>query len=214
MSHLTNPLPWVAGLAPVKAGVNRSIRLLARRRESNRSAKPAAIQAEQLRGLLTRAQATRFGRDHGFDQILRAGDGSGEELVSAYQPAVPLRTYEQLWDDYFVSSYPTLRDVSWPGLIPYFALTSGTTQGITKYIPISREMLASNRASAWAMVQAYMASRPDSRLFEGKLFFLGGSTDLERPAPGVRQGDLSAIASLEVSSILRPYTFPSRRPGP
>src|SRR5690606_8127159 len=51
-------------------------------------------------------------------------------------------------------------------------------------------------------------ARPQSRLFHGKVFFLGGSTDLEHPGGGVRQGDLSAIAAIEVGDWLRPYTFP------
>ncbi len=58
------------------------------------------------------------------------------------------------------------------------------------------------------MIAYHLAARPDSRLFHGKLFFLGGSTDLERPGGGVRQGDLSGIAALEVGDWLRPYTFP------
>src|SRR5208283_429270 len=37
---------------------------------------------------------------------------------------------------------------------------------------------------------------------------LGGTADLEEPAPGVRQGDLSGVAAIELSSLLRPYTFP------
>jgi hypothetical protein len=190
----------------VKAGVNQAIRTAAGLMESAAVPDPATMQADQLRRLLSKAQATRFGRDHLFKAILRAD--TADSLVSTYQRAVPLRTYEQLWDDYLRDSYPTLQDVTWPGLVPYFALTSGTTQGATKYIPISREMLASNRGAAWAMVRAFMASRPDSRLFRGKIFFLGGSTALEQPAPGVLQGDLSAIASLEVSEAIRPYTFP------
>ncbi len=58
------------------------------------------------------------------------------------------------------------------------------------------------------MLAFHLGSRPDSRLFHGRLFFLGGSTNLEQPAPGVYQGDLSAIASVELSPLLRPYTFP------
>src|SRR5262249_9996877 len=49
---------------------------------------------------------------------------------------------------------------------------------------------------------------PDSRLFLGRLFFLGGSSDLECPAPGVEQGDLSGIAAKELNALLRPYAFP------
>ncbi len=203
-----SPLPWIAGLPPIKSVVNRVIRTAAQVSESSRTVNPAADQAGQLNRLLTKSRDTRFGLDHQFESIRREGKGSPDRLVHAFQRAVPLRSYEQLWKDYLADSYPTLRNVTWPGLIPYFALTSGTTQGATKYIPVSREMLASNRAAAWAMVGSFMASRPDSRIFQGKIFFLGGSTNLEMPSPGVRQGDLSAIASLEVSEILRPYTFP------
>src|SRR5262249_10038630 len=73
---------------------------------------------------------------------------------------------------------------------------------------VTRAMIASNQKGARTMVAYHMAARPDSRLFHGRIFFLGGSSDLERPAPGVRQGDLSGIASKEISEFLRPYTFP------
>ena len=58
------------------------------------------------------------------------------------------------------------------------------------------------------MVAFHLAANPGSRLFQGRLFFLGGTANLEEPAPGVRQGDLSGIAALELSPLLRPYTFP------
>src|SRR5262249_33267889 len=66
----------------------------------------------------------------------------------------------------------------------------------------------SNRKAAQTMVAAHLQARPGSRLFHGRLFFLGGTTALEEPAPGVRQGDLSGVAALELSPLLRPYTFP------
>ena len=106
------------------------------------------------------------------------------------------------------TSYPVFENLTWPGRIPFLALTSGTTQGATKYIPVSAEMVVSNRKAAQTMVAYHLAARPDSRLFQGRLFFLGGTADLEQPAPGVHQGDLSGIAALELSPLLRPYTFP------
>jgi hypothetical protein len=160
---------------------------------------PVATQRRQLLGLVRTARRTRFGRDHGFASI---------RTVEDYQKAVPLRTYEALWREYLDDQYPIFRDLTWPGLIPYLALTSGTTQGATKYIPVSRPMLASNQRGAKTMVAFHLAAVPTSRLFQGRLFFLGGSTALEMPAPGVRQGDLSAIASLEVNPLLRAFTFP------
>ncbi|HWD37800.1 MAG TPA: GH3 auxin-responsive promoter family protein, partial [Fimbriimonas sp.] len=56
---------------------------------------------------------------------------------------------------------------------------------------------------------AYLDTRPTSRLFHGKLFFLGGSTDLKPAAAGVAQGDLSGIAAKTIGPTLRPYSFPS-----
>jgi len=128
--------------------------------------------------------------------------------VADFQSAVPLRTYETLWNDYLRDAYPLFDDLTWPGRIPFLALTSGTTQGATKYIPVSREMVRSNRKAAQTMVAHHLAANPGSRLFHGRLFFLGGTAALEEPAPGVRQGDLSGIAALELSPLLRPYTFP------
>src|SRR6516162_8699813 len=74
-------------------------------------------------------------------------------------------------------------------------------------------MLASNRRAALTALALQQAAYPDLSLFRGRLFFLGGSTDLKELAPAggrdrVSAGDLSAIATREVSSFLRPYTFP------
>jgi hypothetical protein len=52
---------------------------------------------------------------------------------------------------------------------------------------------------------------PASRIFGGLSFMLGGSTALERVAPGVRQGDLSGIAAAEVPGFLGAWSWPPRR---
>jgi hypothetical protein len=196
----TSPLIQLAGAPTIRTLVNRGFRRGARRRVARLAqADPVRVQERTLLGLVRKARATRFGRDHRF-RVIRS--------VADFQDAVPLRTYEDAWKLYFRDQYPVFDNLTWPGRIPYFALTSGTTQGATKYIPVSRAMLASNRKAAQTMVAYHLASRPDSRLFHGRLFFLGGSSDLERPAPEVQQGDLSGIASKELNELLRPYTFP------
>ena len=190
----------LAGSPPVRSAVNAGFHAYARHRVATLArADPIAVQERTLLRLVHTARRTAFGRDHGFDAIRSVAD---------FQKAVPLRTYEDLWNSYLKDRYPTFDDLTWPGRIPYFALTSGTTQGATKYIPVSRAMIASNQKAAKTMVAFHLSARPESKLFLGRLFFLGGSTDLERPAEGVRQGDLSGIASEEVSDLLRPYTFP------
>jgi hypothetical protein len=196
----TSPLIQLAGAPTVRTLVNQGFRRNARRRVARLAqVDPVRVQERTLLGLVHKARGTRFGRDHGFEAVRSVAD---------FQKAVPLRSYEDVWRRYFRDQYPIFDNLTWPGRIPYLALTSGTTQGATKYIPISRAMLASNRKAAQTMVAYHLAGRPDSRLFHGRMFFLGGSSDLERPAPDVQQGDLSGIASKELTELLRPYTFP------
>ena len=197
---LSDPLRRLVGTEPVRAVVQRGFQGYARHRTQQLAGlDPVATQQDQLRMLVHRAKKTRFGRDHGFGTIKTIGD---------YQAQVPLRTYEQLWDDYLAAAYPRFDDLTWPGLIPYLALSSGTTQGATKYLPVSRAMIASNRQAAQTMVAYHLAACRDSRLFHGKIFFLGGSTDLAEPTPGVLEGDLSGIAAAEAGGWLRPFAFP------
>jgi hypothetical protein len=200
MNLLSSLTTRVAGASPVRKAVNSGFHTYARRRMGAIGRlDPVAVQAHTLRKLVRKASATRFGREHQFESI---------GTVQDFQQRVPLRTYEQLWESYLKDAYPIYEDLTWPGRIPFLALTSGTTTGATKYIPVSTAMVASNRKAAQTMVASYLKNRPDSRLFTGRLFFLGGSTDMESPAPGVQQGDLSGIAAKTVGPLLRPYTFP------
>lgn len=162
---------------------------------------PAVTQEAELLSLVQRAKATRFGRDHEFSRIRNVAD---------FQARVPLRKYEDFWNQYWKQEFPTLEDCTWPGVIPYFCLTSGTTTGVTKYIPCSEDMLASNSRAVQDLLAFHMLNRPTSQLLGGKSFMLGGSTDLKEEAPGIFSGDLSGIEANEVPMWARPYTFPPR----
>jgi hypothetical protein len=154
-----------------------------------------------LRRLLHKARHTRIGLQYGFDRIVG---------VEQYQQTVPVRTYEDFWRDYWQATFPRLEGTTWPDVIPYYALSSGTTTGTTKYLPVSREMLASNRKTAFTTVALFRHAYPQAKLFTGKFFFLGGNTELRKESNGSRSGDLSAISAIEVSRLTRPYSFPPR----
>jgi hypothetical protein len=176
------------------------LRLHARRRARFlEAADPVGVQRAQLQRLLTTARDTLFGREHGFSSI--AGP-------TEFQQRVKLRRYEDFWADYWQAAFPVLREITWPRTIPYFAVTSGTTTGKTKYIPVSRDMLASNRRAALDLLTFHVLNRPRSRIFAGKNFMLGGSTALTPEAPGIHSGDLSGIAANEVPWWARPRFFP------
>src|SRR5262249_52204125 len=130
----------LAGSAPVRRIADALLRRYARRPLQALDRLPAArIQQETLLRLVRHSRHTRFGRDHDFARI---------RTVEDYQRCVPLRDYEAFWQGYWQPAFPCLRDVTWPGSIPYFALSSGTTSGSTKYIPVSAAMVASNRQAS------------------------------------------------------------------
>ena len=159
----------------------------------------AAVQEATLLRHVRRAARTKFGQDHYFAHI---------RTVKDYQDRVPLREYEYFWQTYWKDAYPRLDNITWPGKFPYYALSSGTTSGTTKFIPVSRDMVRSNAKAAFTTLALFRHAFPRSELFTGKFFFLGGSTDLRAQADGSLAGDLSGIAAKEVLDALRPYTFP------
>ncbi|HJZ60381.1 MAG TPA: GH3 auxin-responsive promoter family protein, partial [Gemmataceae bacterium] len=157
------------------------------------------VQHETLLKLVRAARNTRFGRDHDFARISSVAD---------FQARVAVHDYEWFWDTYWKSAFPRLDDVTWPGKVPYYALSSGTTSGATKYIPVSWEMVRSNKKTAFTTIALFRHAHPAAKLFTGKFFFLGGSTDLRPQSDGSLAGDVSGIASRETPGVLRPYLFP------
>ena len=65
-----------------------------------RRGRPGRSPGETLLDLVRKAGDTRFGRDHGFAAIRSVAD---------FQARVPLRTYEDLWDEYLKDAVPRLR---------------------------------------------------------------------------------------------------------
>jgi len=162
---------------------------------------PEEVQQGVLRSLVHRAHGTRFARQHEFGAIRTLGD---------YRARVPVRTYEDFWDNYWRESFPRLVDCTWRGTIPYFALSSGTTRGATKYIPISREINRANARAVADLLVHHVENRPDSQVLAGRCFMLGGSTGLTRQARGVYSGDLSGIAAAVRPAWTGPRYFPPR----
>ncbi len=162
---------------------------------------PQQTQRRVLSSLVRKARRTKFGRDHDFPGVRSLDD---------FRSRVPLRDYDAFWESYWREPFPRLTNCTWPGRVPWFAVSSGTATGATKYIPLSPEMRRSNvRAGADLMVH-HLANRPESRLLAGRVFMLGGSTGLVRQAPDVFSGDLSGIAAAEMPGWARLRYFPPR----
>ena len=168
------------------------------------------IQRAQLDALTRIGSRTRFGAMNGVDR-------RGTKLVSTdsfetFRRAVP------------VTPYPTLRplvermirgekDVLWRGACRRFAQSSGTSDGKSKYIPVTDDSLRLNHyVGARDAVAHYLAQYPDSRMFSGKGFILGGSFANELTLPkGVYVGDLSANLIDAINPIVNLFRVPSKR---
>lgn len=147
---------------------------------------PAETQRAVLRRLVSHARDTRFGRDHDFARIAD---------VEEFQARVPLRRYDDFWKEYWQDTFPHLTNLTWPGTIPFFAESSGTTTGRNKYVPVSREMVRQYSWSGLDILVFHLGYRPQSRVMGGKSFMLGGRTALRQLAPGIETGFISGIAA-------------------
>jgi hypothetical protein len=160
---------------------------------------PVRVQTQALTRLVKRAAATRFGRDHGFARIRDRRD---------FQEAVPLRRYEDFWSAYWQPAFPNLTDCTLPGRVPFFAVSSGTSSGATKFIPVTWETVRSNRRAGLDLLGHHLQRRPASRVFAGRNLLLGGSTQLTLRASGIKSGDLSGIAGATLPAWARHLAFP------
>ena len=120
--------------------------------------------------------------------------------MADFQARVPLRRYEDFWDDYWSGAFPILENCTWPGKIRYFALTSGTTTGETKHIPVTAEMLRANSHAIQDLLSIHLVARPLSRVMQGKGLLLGGSTDLKATGTG-RLIAVTSVGSKPMKSL-------------
>ena len=179
-----------------------AFRLLARRRAKVLAAMdPLQAQTSELEQILATASRTAFGRAHNLAALRSVRD---------YQRAVPLRTWDQLWQEFWQPAFPVLDNVTWPGRIGFFAETSGTTGARAKHIPVSRQMVRANRRAALDVLFGHLRSHPGSTLFGGPNLVLGGSSRLTRLEGGARTGDLSGIAAATMPAWTRGRALPPR----
>ena len=175
-----------------------------------------ASQRRLFKELLAAAASTRFGKDYGFRRL---ADLPFEQSYSAYRQRVPVRTYQDFWNDYFIDGHRKtsrgdetieLTNLTWPGRIGLLCETSGTTAP-TKFIPFSRQMFAANRRAALDLMACYLDARPNSRLPGGKILYMSGSTELTGRSNGVYSGDMSAITLRFRPWYLTPFVAPPDR---
>ena len=147
---------------------------------------PHLVQRTTLVELLEAAKHTEFGKTYHFEKIKSYED---------FAKRVPLFDYES-FTPYLEKNIKGKQQVFWPSDIKWFAKSSGTTAGRSKYIPVSDESLEEcHYKGGKDMVSLYVSNFPDTKVFTGKSLTVGGALekDLLHPKGIARAGDVSAV---------------------
>ncbi|OGS78569.1 MAG: hypothetical protein A3D31_14755 [Candidatus Fluviicola riflensis] len=159
-------------------------------------------QLKTLNKLLRMAAKTQFGFHHHFQQLLESPD-----MVEAFQQQVPITDYELFYDRWLHRSIDGERDVAWPGVVKYYALSSGTTGSPSKRIPVTKQMIRSfQRTSIKQFTSIAELNLPDA-FYQKSFLAVGGSSKLEKVGNHI-EGDLSGILKKHTSIVLLPLTKP------
>ncbi len=143
---------------------------------------PEKVQEMVLFELLESAKNTEWGKRYDFSSI---------KTLKTFAERIPLQTYETLKAD-IDRARKGQNNVFWASPIKWFAMSSGTTSEVSKFIPVSREALEHCHYKGGKDIIALFAkARPDSNIFAGKGLTLGGTYHGTDSAS--YYGDLSAI---------------------
>lgn len=146
--------------------------------------RPLEVQSKWFFYLLSEAKQTDFGKKYGFSTI---------KTVQQFREMVPLHFYDTL-KTYIDKQMRGEEDVIWKGKTDWFAKSSGTTAGISKFIPVTEESLFENHYKAGKDLLAnYYEINPEADLFSGKTLVIGGSSKVNELSSNSYTGDLSAI---------------------
>lgn len=145
----------------------------------------SSVQEENLSYLLEHGRNTLIGSEYNFDKI----DG-----ISEFQKRVPVFRYEDLRPYLDKIIIDKKSNVLWDTPIRWFAMSSGTTNDKSKYIPVTRESLVNcHYRCGRQMLGLYTNQYPDSSFVFGKTLVIGGSQQVNNIGDGIFTGDISAV---------------------
>ena len=110
---------------------------------------PVKAQTKELKKLLKKASNTAFGQYYHFDDILES-----EDILKKYKENIPIFDYNSMYKNWWFRALNGETFVTWPGKIKYFALSSGTSEASSKFIPITNNMLSSIKKASIQQILA------------------------------------------------------------
>ncbi len=147
---------------------------------------PDETQFKVFNYLIKKAANTEFGKKYSFNELLGIGP-------SEFSRRVPLSTYEGL-KPYIERVAKGEKNILWPNKTKWFAMSSGTTDARSKYIPITNDSLYKCHFEVGQQALAVLGHNyPNNAAFTGKALAIGGSRQINKLGENAFCGDLSAV---------------------
>lgn len=146
---------------------------------------PLDTQLRTLQYLLEHGQNTLYGKKMGFANI---------KNYSGFNKNVPVISYEELRPYLNKIIVDKKENVLWDTPVKWFAMSSGTTEDKSKYIPVTKESLYNgNYRAGYHMLGTYAVHHPETAFVLGKTLVMGGSQQVNMIGDSIYTGDISAI---------------------
>ena len=170
---------------------------------------PFELQKNELRELLITARNTEFGKYYSFQEILRHFRRGQKGFYKHYQK-IPLHDYTKLYGNWWHLAQKGAKNICWPGRVKYFALSSGTSDASSKYIPVTKEMTKAIQKTSIRQILTLSKYDLPSKFFEAGILMIGGSTHLNRKG-NYFEGDLSGIQAARLPFWFQHFYKPGKK---
>ncbi|HNS45690.1 MAG TPA: GH3 auxin-responsive promoter family protein, partial [Bacteroidales bacterium] len=158
-----------------------------------------------LKKLLKKAQFTHFGEHYDFNSIVRSDD-----IVNEFRERIPIQDYNSIFKHWWYRALNGEAYVTWPGRVKYFALSSGTSEASSKYIPVTNDMVRAIRKTSVRQLLSLVHYDFPPEFYDKGVLMLGGSTHLNYNGT-YYEGDLSGITASGIPFWFQHFYKPGKR---
>ena len=171
---------------------------------------PHELQKKTLRQLMLKSKDTDFGHTFGFRLLLSRKNRLDQyQFYNNFCDAVPIYTYNTIFEKWWRRTLQGEANVTWPGKVKFFALSSGTSEASTKHIPLTKQMLRAIRNTGIKQMLSLSQFNFPKTLFEKRILMLGGSTNLSFNGT-YYEGDLSGISASQIPFWFQHFYKPGK----
>lgn len=172
---------------------------------------PFDLQKGELKHLMIHSRNTLIGKKYKFTEVLKSFKSKvAGEFYTAFKENVPIYDYDKINAEWWHLLKEGKSDVSYPGKIKYFALSSGTSGNSSKYIPITKDMIRSIRRTSMRQILTLSKCDLPDDLFTKGILMLGGSTNLRKNGTYF-EGDLSGITAAQIPFWFQHFYKPGKK---